>query len=547
MTDAYAVSMSGASYNGQYSIQKSKAGSDMQVARLLPPGSGGAFIMNVTPRYELTKRQPLGQGVYGSVWLCQERDSSTGSQPQPESADAKPEVEGQGQQQAQANRQKQKLVIKCVAYMSNGEECRRMLREVCLMSTMRHPHVSSALDAWTWKPPSPQPLQLCIASTFGGRTLASFLSQFSFGKPLPEATARSIMLQLAAATGYLHSVAIIHRDIKSENILVQERPDGQVFVRLIDFGLARVLAPVQVSPFAEGADQAASTGDNAADDSGSDNEGCESPRALMLRMRAEDRRREGFDSDPPPVHKAANVEGKRKVTIVEPLARADSGSRSKRAQMTRHVVTHWYRPPELFVDSNKNATYDATVDVWSLGCIFAEVMYRVYPPRPDQSTHKWSGVLFCQQEDTGKFMQEVMKLCGRPSSADVDDVKGKLSAKDADALTRIVAAAGHFRDTIDEHAIFSRMSPEARDLLRKSLQFNPRKRISAHDFYCHPYLGGTPEQLAEMAGSSAQVAATLMENQSLQLEQHALVPSLIERLITQACERVQQNRLNGGQ
>ena len=111
----------------------------------------------------------------------------------------------------------------------------------------------------------------------------------------------------------------------------------------------------------------------------------------------------------------------------------------------------------------------------------------------------------------------------------------------------IVAAAGHFRDTIDEHAIFSRMSPEARDLLRKSLQFNPRKRISAHDFYCHPYLGGTQEQLAEMAGSSAQVAATLMENQSLQLEQHALVPSFMERLITQACERVQQNRLNGGQ
>jgi hypothetical protein len=50
-----------------------------------------------------------------------------------------------------------------------------------------------------------------------------------------------------------------------------------------------------------------------------------------------------------------------------------------------------------------------------------------------------------------------------------------------------------------------------------------------------------------MAGSSAQVAATLMENQSLQLEQHALVPSFMERLITQACERVQQKRLNGGQ
>ena len=70
MTDAYADSMSGASYNGQYSIQKSKAGSDMQEAHLLPSGSRGTFIMNVTPRYELTKRQPL-RAVF--------RDNSYGS------------------------------------------------------------------------------------------------------------------------------------------------------------------------------------------------------------------------------------------------------------------------------------------------------------------------------------------------------------------------------------------------------------------------------------------------------------------------------------
>ncbi len=441
------------------------------------------------------------------------------------------------------------------------------------MSTMRHPNVSSAVDAWTWKPAGLQPLQLCIVSRFGGCSLLEFLSEFNSARPLPESTARSIMQQLAAATSYLHSVAIIHRDLKSENVLVQKLPNGQVMVRLIDFGLARVLAPLEPSlsgdslscvkqvPSAAkssvgGAQHCDRSGDDNHVDDDDDDEGDDeedSIDAMLKQERAADRVRMGFsdslDSQSPSAGRAANFNGKRKrVTIhepdVQPPQRLDSGGRSKRAQMTRHVVTHWYRPPELFVDSNKNAQYDATVDVWSMGCIFAEIMYRVYPPAAHRSRHnKWSGVLFCQQEDVSKFLNDVMLLCGRPSDADVEAMTRKLNANDADLLVKLVAAASHCRDTIDEHVVFSRMPPLARDLLRKSLQFNPRKRLTAQDVYCHPYLGGTQEQLLEMAGGSAQVSATLSENMSLKLEEQSLERSSMEALITQACERVQQKRL----
>ena len=42
--------------------------------------------------------------------------------------------------------------------------------------------------------------------------------------------------------------------------------------------------------------------------------------------------------------------------------------------MTEHVVTRWYRPPELMLSADGN--YSWSVDVWSVGCIFAELLGR---------------------------------------------------------------------------------------------------------------------------------------------------------------------------
>ena len=39
--------------------------------------------------------------------------------------------------------------------------------------------------------------------------------------------------------------------------------------------------------------------------------------------------------------------------------------------LTSHVVTRWYRAPELIL-IEKN--YDHKIDVWSLGCIFGELL-----------------------------------------------------------------------------------------------------------------------------------------------------------------------------
>lgn len=42
--------------------------------------------------------------------------------------------------------------------------------------------------------------------------------------------------------------------------------------------------------------------------------------------------------------------------------------------MTEHVVTRWYRPPELMLCPD--GLYGYAVDLWSVGCIFAELLGR---------------------------------------------------------------------------------------------------------------------------------------------------------------------------
>lgn len=45
-------------------------------------------------------------------------------------------------------------------------------------------------------------------------------------------------------------------------------------------------------------------------------------------------------------------------------------------QLTQHVVTRWYRAPELIL---MQESYNAAIDMWSAGCIFAELLQTLEP------------------------------------------------------------------------------------------------------------------------------------------------------------------------
>ena len=73
----------------------------------------------------------------------------------------------------------------------------------------------------------------------------------------------------------------------------------------------------------------------------------------------------------------------REINQVLPRSRSESaadeaaggvagGAPPLQSVLTKHVVTRWYRAPELILLASQ---YSAAIDVWSLGCIFAEMLF----------------------------------------------------------------------------------------------------------------------------------------------------------------------------
>ena len=219
-------------------------------------------------------------------------------------------------------------------------------------------------------------------------------------EPFLPSEIKTLLLQLTSAVDYLHSNWILHRDLKTSNILMNNR--GQI--KIADFGMAR------------------------------------------------------YYGDPPP-------------------------------KLTQLVVTLWYRAPELLLGVEK---YGAEVDMWSVGCIFGELITKEPLLQGKNEVDELSKVSYRPRgigmDQVPNSPVQIFELCGIPTEATWPGFKRLPNARSLRLPSNNPQTTGAVI-----RAKLPFLTTAGTDLLSSLLSLNPAKRPTAAEVLGHPYFKEDPK------------------------------------------------------
>ncbi|CAM9339477.1 unnamed protein product [Chrysoparadoxa australica] len=400
--------------------------------------SGSFADWKLGPRYTVVRL--LGSGSYGEV--AEALDNQNGG----------------------------RVAIKRIVNVFDQEvDARRIYREMHILRKLNSKEVMHLLDV-----PAPKDYanfkDLYLVCEFVDTDLYKLILSPQY---LSNAHIQTFLYQILVGLKHIHAAHVIHRDIKPANILLNE----DCTVKICDFGLSRVvrlLLPLRLIP----------------------------SHSLLISCLPLPRL--GL---PPMLDQPAPTPTAPARLLFLTSSSSDEGEQERapkklRRQLTKHVVTRWYRAPELILLQD----YTNAVDVWSLGCILAELlsMQRESVPKyqdrlplfPGKSCFPLSADMPTTYADKLDQLNVIFGVIGTPPEEDV-------------------AALGEVRQYLEKlkpkqprdlRQLYPGADQSALELLQGMLQFNPSKRITVEEALNSKYLSSVRRPSCETITDKVRVS-----------------------------------------
>jgi len=200
------------------------------------------------------------------------------------------------------------------------------------------------------------------------------------------------------------------------------------------------------------------------------------------------------------------LEEKKRKEITKFLKNTKELRRNIKRELTGHVVTRWYRAPEVILLEKE---YGAAIYIWSVGCIFAELLSMIkenaptyldrkplfpggscFPLSPDHKAKLNPQGFPHSHTDQLSVIFEVIGTPNEDESSFVTDSK---------AIEYLKSFTKTEKQDLSTH--YPASGKEAIDLLNRMLLFNPFMRISVNECICHPFLSKIRNKSTEIVAA----------------------------------------------
>ncbi|KAL4943199.1 hypothetical protein BDV06DRAFT_143998 [Aspergillus oleicola] len=223
--------------------------------------------------------------------------------------------------------------------------------------------------------------QIYLVMDFHEHDLKTLLDEMR--EPFLPSETKTLLLQFISGLDFLHSQWIMHRDLKTSNLLINNRGE----LKIADFGMAR------------------------------------------------------YFGDPPP-------------------------------KLTQLVVTLWYRSPELLLGAE---SYGPEVDMWSVGCIFGELLLK----EP-----------LLQGKNEVEQVSKIFNLTGPPDSQNWPGFRALPNAKSLKLPS--TSSSANSANSLLPRSKFPFLTNKGLQLLSALLALNPASRPTAAECLAHAYFREDP-------------------------------------------------------